>query len=98
LAKVPEENPNPVLRIKKDGLILFANRGSQPILDAWGRKNGQHVPDDIKQQLNDMCDSKQSQELEFTHLDRSFAITIMPSTNTDFINIYGWDITKYKRN
>ncbi|MBL7135289.1 MAG: hypothetical protein ISS81_01690 [Candidatus Marinimicrobia bacterium] len=36
LAKFPSENPSPVLRVKKDGTILFANKAATLLLNAWG--------------------------------------------------------------
>ncbi|VVB64893.1 Methyl sulfide methyltransferase-associated sensor [uncultured archaeon] len=35
LAKFPGENPNPILRIATDGTIIYANRGSVPLLGLW---------------------------------------------------------------
>ncbi len=48
LAKFPDENPNPVLRISAQGKILYANRGSEACLKTWGKKTGQALPGKIK--------------------------------------------------
>jgi len=46
LAKFPEENPSPVLRISEDGKILFANEGSTPLLDRFKCQRGDVLPDE----------------------------------------------------
>ena len=40
LAKFPEENPTPVMRIFKDGKILYNNKASMVLLDSWGSQTG----------------------------------------------------------
>ena len=35
LARFPSEDPNPVLRISEDGLILYANDASSSVLSTW---------------------------------------------------------------
>ena len=44
LAKLPTENPRPILRIERTGLLLYANPASAPVLAAWGILVGQPVP------------------------------------------------------
>ena len=44
LAKFPEENPNPVFRFSKDGIILYGNTPSQKILAHWKRQIGETLP------------------------------------------------------
>ncbi|MDC4224990.1 MAG: PAS domain S-box protein [Candidatus Manganitrophus sp.] len=44
LAKFPAENPNPVLRISKEGMILYANRVAQALLKLWDWKSGEPSP------------------------------------------------------
>jgi len=31
LANFPDENPNPVMRLSKQGRLLYANRASEPL-------------------------------------------------------------------
>ena len=35
LARFPSENPCPVLRVSKDGTILYANEAALPLLNFW---------------------------------------------------------------
>ena len=36
LAQFPGANPNPVLRIDRDGILLYCNKASGPLLETWG--------------------------------------------------------------
>ncbi len=44
LAKFPEENLSPVMRIDRDGTILYANSASSIVLKEWDRQTGQQMP------------------------------------------------------
>ena len=35
LAKFPDENPNPILRVDKDGILLYSNNPGQILVEAW---------------------------------------------------------------
>ncbi len=48
LAKFPEENPNPVMRIAANGNIVYANPSSVPLLKAWGCQVDEMLPDDYR--------------------------------------------------
>ncbi len=97
LAKFPSENSNPVLRTAKDGTILYANAASQPLLNEWGCETGQSVPDDWKQLIMDIYDSKLSKEIEIKLGDQILSVLLTPVIDTDYINAYGRDITERKR-
>ncbi len=36
LARFPNENPNPILRISEEGVLEYANDAAKPLLDFWG--------------------------------------------------------------
>jgi PAS domain S-box-containing protein len=40
LARFPNENPSPVIRVNSDGVIIYANEASTHLLDSWGAKIG----------------------------------------------------------
>lgn len=44
LAKFPAENPNPIMRITKDGEIIYANEGSSPLRKTWECKDDCFLP------------------------------------------------------
>ena len=45
LARFPDENPYPVMRLTKDGLIHYTNIPCLPLLREWGRGTGEIIPE-----------------------------------------------------
>jgi len=48
LSRFPEENPNPVMRLTPDGVLLYANPSSRPFLTHWNIGIGQLVAEDCR--------------------------------------------------
>ncbi len=97
LAKFPAENPNPVMRIGRNGTILYANQPSTPILTAWGREVGQNVPDACQKGLAAAFESGISKEMEIECNGRIFSCILAPILAEGYLNIYGRDITRSKQ-
>ena len=72
LARFPSENPNPVLRIAKDGVILYVNESAKSLLSEWKREVGQSAPDSWTQKVTTSFTSGSSLRFEIEHLDRVF--------------------------
>ncbi|MFQ5638024.1 MAG: PAS domain-containing protein [bacterium] len=64
LAKFPGENPNPVLRVTKEGQVLYANAGSRPLLKIWDCATGQCVAAEWRTLISDIFNSGQNKEME----------------------------------
>jgi PAS domain S-box-containing protein len=97
LARFPSENPNPVLRVKRDGTLLYANEASLPLLDFWGCQVDQCLPDTWRALILDAFDSGMSKEAEFIVKDRVFSLTFAPVVEAGYANVYGLEITYRKR-
>ena len=98
LAKFPSENPNPVLRISKDCTILYANDASSPVLETWGRKVGERLPDDCCKRIEEVFGSDSVFGFEFKcHNGRIFSVVLAPVVHAGYANAYGLDITERKK-
>jgi PAS domain S-box-containing protein len=97
LSKFPSENPNPVLRVTKDGIILYANKGSLPLLNFWDCQIGQRLPDDWDKLISDVYNSQSSKEVELVCENRVFSLTFEPVAGVHYVNIYGLDVTERKQ-
>ncbi|MFW6344433.1 MAG: hypothetical protein ACOC2B_06785, partial [Sediminispirochaetaceae bacterium] len=51
LAKFPEENPNPVMRIEPSGRILYANKHAQELLEENGISYTRSLPPKLMEKL-----------------------------------------------
>ena len=97
LARFPSENPNPVLRLNKDGAILVANPASKLLLQEWGSEVGQVAPKFWRDLAADALSSRQDRNVEVEFGGRIYTFLVKPITNVDCVNLYGRDITERKR-
>jgi PAS domain S-box-containing protein len=97
LARFPSENPNPVLRVAADGVVLYANGASSPLLDVWGCQVGERLPDEWRDLNLEVLDSRRSRDAEVEVVDRVFSLTFAPVTDAGYVNVYGLDITERKQ-
>jgi hypothetical protein len=80
LARFPGENPNPVLRMTREGTILYANPCSAPLLAHWTTRVGQKVPDEWQRRIAEALDSGAGRIVEAPCDTRTFSFTITPIT------------------
>ena len=97
LAKFPSENPNPVLRVEKNGTILFANNAGSIFLDYWGTQTGQSIPEDWLKHVKDVLRSSTSNNYELECHNRVFSLSLAPIGEEGYVNFYGLDITERKQ-
>ena len=98
LARFPDENANPVLRVDGNAVVLYANAASAPLLAAWDAAVGRALPDDLPACMQDALKSGSEMELEVTATDkRLFAVRFSPVREAGYVNAYGSDITERKR-
>ena len=97
LAKFPSENPNAVLRVSSEGMLLYANKASDSLLDYFTLKVGQCFSDPLKSHLIDIFTSGHNCEEEYKFGDNYYIFTFSPAAEQKYINIYIQDITERRR-
>ena len=97
LARFPSENPNPVLRISNDGMVLYSNQASGSVLRAWNYRRGEPVSGSARQMVLDALSSGRSQGAELECNRRILSLTFAPVADSNYVNIYGLDITERKQ-
>jgi PAS domain S-box-containing protein len=97
LASFPAENPNPVLRVTKDRILVYANKASSPLLDAWGCAVGQPAPSSLQEEVDGALSSGKGHEIEFAASGRVHSLLFAPVLESEYVNVYGRDVTERKR-
>jgi CheY-like chemotaxis protein len=97
LAEFPSQNPNPVLRIGRDGTVLYANDASEPLLRSWGCQPGQRLPDMWYRFALDVFSFGSSANKEVEFGDRVLSLLFAPVEGGDYVNVYGFDVTERRR-
>jgi len=96
LTKFPSENPNPVLRIAKDGVILYSNDASSALLKVWHYQEGQALSGRWHRYVTEALHSGRRRQAEVECEGRIYFLTFAPVTEADYVNVYALDITKRK--
>jgi PAS domain S-box-containing protein len=93
ISKLPAENPYPVMRLSKDGKLLYANEAGAELAQDWGEGSGHPASADLRRWAKFAMDQGQSHVHEFTTGDRVYAGTFVPIPESDVVNVYASDIT-----
>lgn len=96
LAKFPEESPEPILRVRADGMVLYANPASRPLMDLWGIKEGSMVPEDLWAFVRDTFTAGEGRRKDFQVDGADYSITCVPVLEGGYVNLYGTEITERK--
>jgi len=95
LAKFPSEDPNPVMRIKNDKTVLYANDSAGTLLSDDHVKVGQKITGRWPKLIDEaFLSGHVKQDVETHQGNRVLSWTIVPLMDMDYINVYGTDITK----
>jgi len=94
--KFPDENPNPVMRISKDGCLLYANQASKLLLTHW-IKNFSIGPDDEGYLAFSRSAAHASLErVDIKCGDSVYTVAFAPVAGNDYLNVYALDTTDKK--
>jgi PAS domain S-box-containing protein len=97
LAKFPSENPNPILRVAKEGQLLYANDASESLLAEWSCVSGEAVPDDWRQMIREVYASGSGKKVDVEIAGRTLSFVVVPVPSADYVNLYVRDITERKQ-
>jgi DNA-binding response OmpR family regulator len=97
LARLPAENPNPVLRIALDGTLLYTNMAGTSQLAEWNLKEGQKTPSFLQEVVTEAITRGLTQVLDLEHSKHVYSFFIAPVGACGYANLYGRDITERNR-
>jgi diguanylate cyclase (GGDEF)-like protein len=96
LARFPDENTQPVLRVDHTGRLLYANKASQLLLADWQVKTGEALPQQWQELVRGVLAQQTSRSVEHQLGERWFNIYLVPLSEAGYVNLYASDITERK--
>jgi PAS domain S-box-containing protein len=97
VARFPEENPHPVLRIAADGTVIYANAGARSILAELGGGVDGTAPAAWRAMAAGALESQSAEVFEGRYLGRVFSFDVVPVLAEGYANLYGHDVTELRR-
>lgn len=97
LSKFPSENPSPVLRVRSDEIVFYANSPALDLLNDGNSGIGRLILPCFRQAISQAFESRSRREIDVKYKKQVFSFEIMPVADADYVNIYGRDITERNR-
>jgi PAS domain S-box-containing protein len=95
LARFPDENPNPVMRVSADGIALYCNRTSVEI-PGWACQVGEQLSDPFLPLVERAMIERQEIQQDVELGGRYYLVAVVPIPGKGYANVYGRDITERK--
>jgi hypothetical protein len=93
--RFPDRNPNPVMRIDREGTLIYANAASAPIVRTLGIERGDPMPRVLLAELRAVELGAQA-GIEVRGDERTFRLDPVDIPEFGFVNVYGTDVTAAK--
>ncbi len=97
LARIPEEHPFPVLRISREGQVLYSNEAGRRLLKSMGHRPGNLIGGVWLEATSEAFEKGEKRDFEVVYEERVMAFIIAAVGAAGYANFYGTDITERKR-
>jgi hypothetical protein len=92
-AELFPKNLNVFLKLGKEGTILCASRGADALLDYWGIKEGEKVPQALRHNIRRVLTQEEPRNLEIQAGKTTYDAVLYPFPKKDYVNLEGFDIS-----
>jgi len=96
LARFPEENPDPILRVSAEGTVLYRNPATGE-LPAWTCKTGQRLGEPLWSLIERAMAEGRHVQGDVELGGRSYLVSAVPFPAERYANLYGGDVTERKQ-
>ncbi|MDD5067941.1 MAG: ATP-binding protein, partial [bacterium] len=96
LSRFPDEDPSPVLRVLKNGRVIYHNKASESLLVSGRNKGLKVFPAEYRHLIAECMKKGSILNIEYMGFNQVFLLHFIPVRGADYVNIYGSDITHLK--
>ncbi|MDD4306951.1 MAG: GAF domain-containing protein, partial [Methanosarcina sp.] len=93
VAELSPKNPNIFLKLGKDGTVLCANKAADALLEYWGIKAGEKVPQALKHNIKRVLAQEDPKNLEIYAGKATYAALLYPFPEENYVSLQGFDIS-----
>jgi PAS domain S-box-containing protein len=86
-------NQNPVLRVDKNGIILYSNEAGESLLNVWGAGVGKKLPSSIGDLVQRVISRNSPEKMEIKVGERLYSTVFHPLYEEKCVCISGFDIS-----
>ncbi len=97
LTRFPAEDPNPLLRVARNGTIRYVNRAAEPLLELWGTDMGGLLPRPWLELVRTALRARQPHSGELEAGGRNWLVLCVPISNEEYVHVYTADVTELRR-
>ena len=97
LAKFPEENPYPVIRLSRNGKVLYKNQPGQSLLTDLEQPINQASQKQWQEAIDEAFRLEGVRRQEITCQNRIFLVTFSVKIGADYMNVYAQEITEQRK-
>lgn len=97
LAQVYEENPGPVLRLSKGGMVLLSNKSAKSHFGDNAMLGETLKFQDLVHEAQHCLEREEVRFIKFNHGARMYQLHLLPSVESQCINVYASDVTELEQ-
>ncbi|MCC6749875.1 MAG: hypothetical protein IT371_19575 [Deltaproteobacteria bacterium] len=95
-ARFAAESPSPVLRVDREGLILYANPAAIELLRCWSRGVGDRLPEAMLKEVRRTWEMSRVRVVECACDGQTYEVAIRILATEGYANLYGTNVTVRK--
>ena len=96
MARFPDANPNPVLRVDPEGFIMYANYSCASV-GLFNCTEGEFLPEQYRGIIRETLETGMPRTVEVKGGDLTFLMDLVPVPEQRYVNVYGSNITRRRR-